>query len=275
MKKLIALVAVLASMAFSSNAQNQGRFETRDMGSFKLHVYYTGDALGDASYIIEGRKGLVTLEQPLFKVNVAEYDAYLASLKKPVVKRITDYHVGGTGANEVVMPSGMPAFVKGDIYGGMMKGFASTFGDSMTDLPTGKTSEVAFGKKVKWAGVPFVFNHGAASDFPGASIIIGKKVYYTHWAPSKSHPSALQVSSRAAVDGELAEARKALASGCKVFIGGHGGAATLDDVKFKVEYLEKVKANLSLSKDDFVKTMKNAYPSIPGDLQALADALYK
>ena len=30
-----------------------------DLGSFKLHVYNTNDALGDASYIIEGKTGLV------------------------------------------------------------------------------------------------------------------------------------------------------------------------------------------------------------------------
>jgi len=208
---------------------------------------------------------------------VAEYDAFVKSLGKKVVRRITDYHVGGTGANKVVMPKGMPGFVKGDIYGGMMKNFASTFGDAIVDLPTGKTKEVAFGKTFKWAGVPFVFNHGASSDFPGASIIIGGKVYYTHWTPAKAHPSSLQISSRAAVDGELAEARKALASGCTLFIGGHGGAAGIDAVKFKIGYLESVKANLSLSKDEFVKVMKTAYPSLAGEegLGALADALYK
>ena len=32
-----------------------------------------------------------------FKDNVAEFDAYVASLNKPVQKIISDYHVGGTG----------------------------------------------------------------------------------------------------------------------------------------------------------------------------------
>ena len=170
-------------------AQTKGRFEAHDLGNCKLHVYYTNDALGDASYIIEGKDALVTMEQPLFKDNVAEFDAYLAQLGKPVEKRITDYHVGGTGSHDVVMAQGMPAFTKGEVYGGMMKGFAQAFGDALTDMPTGKATEVAFGETRTWAGVTFEFRHGATSDFPGASILIGGKAYYTHWTPAKAHVS--------------------------------------------------------------------------------------
>lgn len=119
-------------------AQTKGRFEVHDLGNYKLHVYYTNDALGDASYIIEGKDALVTMEQPLFKDNVTEFDTYLSELKKPVEKRITDYHVGGTGKHDVIMAQGMPEFTKGEIYGGMMKGFAQAFGDALTDMPSGR-----------------------------------------------------------------------------------------------------------------------------------------
>lgn len=54
-------------MALGASAQQKGRFEVHDFDGFKLHVYYTNDALGDASYIVEGKKTLVTMEQPLFK----------------------------------------------------------------------------------------------------------------------------------------------------------------------------------------------------------------
>ena len=67
-----------ALFALSAAPQEKGRFETYGLDGFKLHVYYTNDAMGDASYIIEGRDSLVTLEQPLFKDNVTEYDARLA-----------------------------------------------------------------------------------------------------------------------------------------------------------------------------------------------------
>ena len=250
-----------------------------DLGGFKLHVYYTNDALGDASYIIEGGDALVTMEQPLFRENVAEFDAYLSKLGRKVEKRITDYHVGGTGSHDVVMAEGMPEFTKGEIYGGMMAGFAQMFGDALTDMPTGKAAEVAFGSTQTWAGVPFEFRRGATSDFPGASILIGGKVYYTHWAPAKAHASHLQISSPAAIDAEIAEAEKSLKSGAELFIGGHGGAAMADAVQFKIDYLKTVKGMLAENgtPEAFVGAMKRAYPDLPGadGLGELAKALYK
>lgn len=258
-------------------AQDKGRFEVYDLDNFKLHVYYTNDALGDASYIIEGTQELVTMEQPLFRDNVAEFDRYLASLGKPVVRRITDYHVGGTGDHATVMAEGMPEFTKGEIYGGMMQGFAATFGNALADLPTGSVSEAAFGSTHTWAGIPFRFERGASTDFPGASILIGGKVYYTHWAPAKAHPSSLQISSPAAVDAEIAEARKVLASGATLFIGRHGGAADADAVRFKIDYLENVRHLLAehTSREAFLRALNEAYPGLPGaeGTEALAAAL--
>lgn len=260
-------------------AQTKGRFEVHDLGNYKLHVYYTNDALGDASYIIEGKDALVTMEQPLFKDNVTEFDSYLSNLNKPVEKRITDYHVGGTGKHDVIMAQGMPEFTKGEIYGGMMKGFAQAFGDALTDMPSGKATEVAFGTTQTWAGVSFDFRHGATSDFPGASILIGGKTYYTHWTPAKAHVSHLQISSSAAIDAEIAEAEKSLASGAELFIGGHGGAAKRDAVEFKIAYLKKMKDMLvaNRSAQAFVDAMKRAYPGLLGEdgLEELGKALYK
>jgi hypothetical protein len=278
MKKTLSVI-VLSLLALGASAQDKGRFEVYDLGDFKLHVYYTNDALGDASYLIEGGDALVTMEQPLFKDNVAEFDTYLSKLGKKVEKRITNYHVGGTGSHDVVMAEGMPEFMKGEIYGGMMKGFAQTFGDALTEMPTGKATEVAFGTTQTWAGVPFEFRHGATSDFPGASILIGGKVYYTHWAPAKAHVSHLQISSPAAVDAEIAEAERSLASGAELFIGGHGGAAKADAVQFKIDYLKTVKKLLAKNgtPEAFVGAMKKAYPDLPGadGLGELAKALYK
>ena len=277
MKKVLFILLNLLTVAVM--AQTKGRFEVHDLGNFKLHVYYTNDALGDASYIIEGKDALVTMEQPLFKDNVTEFDAYLSKLGKAVEKRITDYHVGGTGSHEVVMAEGMPEFTKGEVYGGMMKGFAQAFGDALTDMPTGKVSEVAFGTTQTWAGIPFEFRRGATSDFPGASILIGSKAYYTHWTPVKAHVSHLQISSPAAIDAEIAEAERSLASGAELFIGGHGGAAQRDAVQFKIAYLNMLKKLLAenSTSEAFVEAMKNAYPGLPGEanLVDLGKALYK
>ncbi len=273
------LFILLSFLTITVMAQTKGRFEVYDIDNFKLHVYYTNDALGDASYIVEGKDALVTMEQPLFKDNVVEFDAYLSRLEKPVEKRITDYHVGGTGSYDVVMAEGMPEFTKGEIYGGMMQGFAQAFGDALTDMPTGRAAEVAFGTTQTWAGVAFEFRRGATTDFPGASILIGGKVYYTHWTPVKAHVSHLQVSSPATIDAEIAEAENSLASGATLFVGGHGGAATRDAVAFKITYLKKMKELLAENKtvQTFVDAMKDAYPGLPGEagLEELGKALCK
>ncbi len=278
MNKSLSLLA-LSLIGFSAVTLAKGRFETYDYGKFKLHVYYSNDVMADASYIVEGDKGLVTLEEPLFKENVTEFGKQLESFKKPVVQRIASYHIGGTADNEIVMPKGMPAFSVGPVYGGMMNHFQELFGDAMTDLPTGKRSEVDFGATKKYAGVSFEFLRGASTDFPGASILIGKKIYYTHWTPAKAHVSNLQVSSPAAIDAEIAESEKALASGAELFIGGHGGAAKADAVQFKIEYLKTLKKLLAENNnaDSFAEAVKKAYPNLPGEngLADLANTLYK
>lgn len=259
--------------------KSAGRVEIYDLGDFRLHVYYTQDVMNDASYIIEGADSVVTMEEPLFKVNVKEFGSYLDKVGKPVAKRITDYHVGGTGDHEVVMAEGMPAFVKGPVYGGMMKSFEQTFGDTMTSMPTGKEDEVAFESTHDYAGVPFAFHRGASSDFPAASIIIGDKVYYTHWTPAKAHMSHLQLTSRAAVDAEIAEAERELNSGAVLFIGGHGGATQKESVEFKIAYLNTIKNLLetATTPDEFASALNKAYPNLPGadGITALANALYQ
>lgn len=277
MKKVLFILFNLLTITVM--AQTKGRFEVHDLGNYKLHVYYTNDVMADASYIIEGKDSLVTMEHPLFKDNVAEFNIYIEKLGKPIEKIISDYHLGGSGNYAQIMAEGMEEFSKGPIYGGMMKGFEQMWGDMMTELPTGDVTEVPFGTTQTWAGVTFEFRHGASSDFPAASLLIGGKAYYTHWTPVKAHVSHLQISSPAAIDAEIAEAEKSLASGAELFIGGHGGAAKRDAVEFKIAYLKKMKEILTANKSsqDFVDAMKKAYPGLPGEagLEDLGKALYK
>ena len=68
------------------------------------------------------------MEYPLFKENAAEFAEYIAALQKPVVTDVTDYHLGGSDKLPLTMPEGMPAFIEGPVYSGMMSGFAHAFG---------------------------------------------------------------------------------------------------------------------------------------------------
>lgn len=276
MKKM--MIAALALVATAATAQVKGRFEVHDMGSFRLHVYYTNDVMNDASFIVEDNDSVVTMEQPLFKDNAAEFDAYVEKMGKPVAARIADYHVGSTADHPVLMAEGMGSFTKGPVYGGMMKGYAGTFGEAMASLPTGSVAEVAFGTTRTIAGTAFHFDRGASTDFPAASITIGGKVYFTHWAPARAHASHLQIASAKAIDAEIAEARKSLQSGATLFIGGHGGASGKEAVEFKIAYLGKMKEALASSPtpEAFVEAMKAQYPGLPGEenLAGLGKALY-
>jgi len=277
MKKAI-ISSALALAAVAAAAQN-GRFDVIDAGAFKVHIYYSNDALGDASYIIEGCKSLVLMEVPLFKAGAKEFNDYVAALGKEVETVITDYHIGDSGEHSLTMPEGMPAFMDGPVYSGMIQGFRQNWGDSMVNPPKTEASEVAFGKRVKLAGVEFLFSHGATSDFPGAAILIGRKVYYTHWSPAKAHISPLQLSSKAAVDAEIEATKAELESGAEYFIGGHGGEAARDAVEFKLSYLETMKSLLenNSSSEGFISGMQKAYPSLAGEenLAGVAAALYK
>lgn len=270
---------IVASILSAAIAQ-AGNFTSYDYGAFKLHVYDSGDVMGDASYIVEGEKELVLLEVPLFRENASEFDSYVSKIRKPVVAVIADYHEGARQKAKLYVAEGMKSFLVGPVYGGMITGFQKQWGDKMVTLPdVDSATEISFGKTVALAGVDFRFEKGASSDFPAASILIGGKVYMTHWAPSKSHPSPLQISSLAAINAEIAAAKVSLSSGAELFVGGHGGAATKDAVEFKISYLENLKRLASQSKDaeSLADALKKAYPNLAGEsnVEGLSQALVR
>lgn len=97
-------MAAAAIIAANVMVNAQGKFETVALKNATLHVYYSNDVMGDASYIVEGKDALVVLEAPLFKDALAEFDTYLAGLGKPVESAIIDYHLGGQESQAIVMP---------------------------------------------------------------------------------------------------------------------------------------------------------------------------
>lgn len=279
-KSILSLVVILITLSASA----QSKFEVKDFGNFKLHSYVTADPLGDMSYIIEGQQSVVVLEPAAFLDNIKEFGDYLTKLNKPVEKVIANYHAVGFSAHDhskFVMIEGMPQFVQGDVYKGMMGNFAPGFGDKMDISEFVPTATVGKNEAVNWAGVDFKFSPGASSDFPAASVLIGGKVYYTHFTPAaNAHMGALQLTSREAIDAQLAELQKAKASGATTFIGGHGGAtADINAVNFQIDYLKKVKETRDQIRtgDEFVLVMQMSYPGIAGEdnLTAIAANLYK
>lgn len=277
MKKKVILAAI--ATLFTMNSLAQGQFETRKVGNFTLHTYNSGDVMGDASYIIEGQKGLVILEEPLFKTTAKTFDTYVNKLKKPIEARITNYHEGATGSHVIIQPEGMNKFMHEGVYDAMMKGFQQSFGEEMANRPTGKAKEVPFGKTITIDGVAYRFDKGPKNDFPASQILIGKQVVLMHWAPAKAHMNKLQLANREAVAQAIEGLKAAKATGAKFFIGGHGGLSTAETLDFRIQYLEKIETLLRENKDakSFVNALKAAYPNLPGaeGVDALAKNLYK
>lgn len=217
---------------------------------------------------------------PLFKENLKEFAGYLKGLGKPVVKVVADYHVGGVAdyaPGQVVLVEGMSEFAKGAVYGGMLEGFKAAFGDAIDLREHAGHEEVpAEGRRI-WAGVAFDFSRGASSDFPASSVVIGGRVCYTHFAPAKAHLSPLQITGPEAVDAQLAALKAAAASGCTLFVGGHGAPATPAEVEFQIAYLEKLKSLVAENADAgaLAAALSAAWPGLPGDPAALAAVLYR
>jgi len=295
MKKIILFLAVALSVmacnATNNNSNNatqlseNDKIVVTDFGSFKLHAYAAGDALGNMTNIIEGPNALIVVEPAAFYANIEELGNYIKSLNKPVEKVLALYHAAGFSAfdaSKFVMIEGMPEFIGSDSYQGMMGFFASTFGDTLDKTPApANVATVASNAQVEWDGISFQFSPGASSDYPAASVLIGGKVYYIHFTPvTNMHMGATQLTSRDAVNAYLAELEHAKSTGATTFIGGHGGATgDVAAVDFQIGYLKKVNSLLGeeATAENFVSAMKSAYPGIAGEaeLEGVAAALYK
>lgn len=281
MKKLLFIIAAMG-LVTAASAQFKGGIEVYKFESLTIHSYTSFEAMADVSFIIEGKDGLVVLEQQSFYKSMKDFNDYLATLKKPVVKVIADYHTGGLAEWKpelIVMVEGMPEFEKGPVYSGMLANFAKRFAGAMDTREHKATATVPFNSTQKWAGIDFKFTPGASSDFPAATINIGDKAYYTHFAPAFAHMSAMRINSLQSIDAVYGELSKAKESGCTLFVGSHGSPAHLDAVEFQLQYLAKMKETLNKTRDknEFVKIMSDSFVGISGvkNLTAIADALYK
>jgi len=269
--------AAAADEAQEAAVEMKGKFESFALDGFKLHVYNTNDVMANTSVIIEGNDSLVVMEYPLFKENEKEIKSFIEKLGKPLAADVTSYHFGGSNTLPLTMPEGMWAFIVGPTYSGMMKGFTDQWGDQLVNMPTREVAEVPFDQTQRWDGIDFKFIHGPANEMPAASIIIGGQVFYAHWVPAKAHMSPMQLRNVEAIDSELEAAKVAADANCKYYVGGHGGVAGKAEADFKVAYLTKVK-ELRAEKADaaaFAEALKAAYPDLTGDVDALAQGLYK
>lgn len=277
MKKRFAILSTL--LTITAMAQTKGTFKTHDFDNFRLHVYHTNDALGDASYIVEGTQAVVTLEQPLFRENVAEYDALprrarqarrSAHRRLPCgrdrrprdghARRDARLHEGcGLRRHDAELRADLRRRDRRSADGSDgrsgLRHYAAVGGDSVPFRPRRRDRLSCREHPHRRQGLlhPLGSREGTR-EFP-ANLLAGspstprspRPVGRSHWAPSSSSADTAE-------------------------------PAGADAVRFKIDYLECVKRLLAANgtADEFARALRAAYPELPGEagLDALAQALY-
>ncbi len=283
MKRLLLSVVTVAVAITTTLAQTKINEKTTvyDLNNSKLHVYQTGDAMGDVSFVVEGEKSLVILEQPPFWANIEEFNSYVEGIGKPIDKVVANYHFLGLAdypTNKVMMPDEMIEFSKSPMAQGMLAKFQKGFGDAADFRTPRKIKGFAVPSTQKWGGVEMTFIPGAKSDFPAASIHIDGKAFYTHFSPSISHANPMQLRSRESLVEIMDQLQKIKASGAEYIFGSHGVAATQAEVDFQIQYFQTVARLLDEceSSDLFGQRLIVSYPSLSGieNIKAISKALY-
>ncbi len=142
----------------------------------------------------------------------------------------------------------------------------------------GVPSEIKAGGGINKDGMKFSFTEGTDAADNQAALIIGGKIYYSRYAPTKEHLSAERLNSREAVIAEFEAAQKAFGKKCLYYIGQYGDYGNQAAQGFVLNYLRDVKKQMEKcsSADDFVAAMSKAYPKLKGEenLKAVAAKLF-
>ncbi|MFI3290282.1 MAG: nuclear transport factor 2 family protein [Opitutales bacterium] len=103
------------------------------------------------------------------------------------------------------------------------------------------------------------------------------KVIDSHFLPTKSHLSTLQIQNREAIDTVLVELNNIKVSGAKDILSSHGAIASQEEVEFQIAYLNKLKTFLTKTCDagELGQMLLGAYPHLDGyeNVAALTEAL--
>lgn len=270
-----AKAAHLPAPLVSQAAVDSGTMTIYDFGDSKLHVYSTGDALGDVAYIVEGADALVGIELPGFTEGLEAWQKYIASLNKPMQDIFLCDHT--TGASYI---QGMHAYgtagaqesIKGGITYATTQGLYDIFGSDFHGGPDMANINRVVSGKVTVAGIEFeLIDHGETYDL----VIPSMNAVYTHMLGKTTHSI---LTSPAHMDALLETLKGYQQADYAMIITSHSGVEGQDAVAEKIRYVEKTK-ELAAANDnaaDFVSAMQQAFPEYDGAnyLEMTASALY-
>ena len=260
----------------SEAAVDSGSVTVYDFGDSKLHVYASGDALGDVAYIVEGQDALVGIEIPSFTEGLNAWQNYIDTLGKPMNDLFLCDHVTGAsyvdgmtiygtqGAQESIA-SGSTYATTQDLY--------ETFGDDFHGGPDMANINKVVSGTVTVAGIDFnLIDHGETYDLEIPSM----NAIYTHMLGKTSHSI---LTSTAHMDSMLKTLKDYQSAGYDMILTAHSGVEGQDAVTEKISYVEKAKelAGNNDTADSFIAAMKEAFPDYTGEnyLEMSAGYLYQ
>ena len=257
-------------------AVESGSVTVYDFGASKLHVYNTGDALGDVAYIVEGKDALIGIELPSFTANLDAWQNYIAGLDKPMNDLFLCDHATGAsyveGMNVYGTQGAQNSIASGSTYA-TTQGLYETFGDDFhggADLAN--INKVVSGT-VTVAGIDFnLIDCGETYDLEIPSM----NAVYTHMLGKTCHSI---LTSTAHMDSMIETLKGYQSAGYDMILSAHSGVEGQDAVAEKIAYVEKAK-ELAASCDNaeaFMTAMKEAFPDYIGEnyLEMSAGYLYQ
>ena len=257
-------------------AVESGSVTVYDFGASKLHVYNTGDALGDVAYIVEGKDALIGIELPSFTANLDAWQNYIAGLDKPMNDLFLCDHATGAsyveGMNVYGTQGAQDSIASGSTYA-TTQGLYETFGDDFhggADLSN--INKVVSGT-VTVAGIDFnLIDCGETYDLEIPSM----NAVYTHMLGKTCHSI---LTSTAHMDSMIETLKGYQSAGYDMILSAHSGVEGQDAVAEKIAYVEKAK-ELAASCDNaeaFMTAMKEAFPDYIGEnyLKMSAGYLYQ
>lgn len=241
-----------------------GSVTVYDFGETKLHVYATGDALGDVAYIVEGQDSLVGIELPSFTESLEAWKNYIQALGKPMNDLfLCDHATGGsyvTGINILGTQGAKDSIASGSTYA-TTEGLYETFGDDFHGGPDMAQINKVVSGTVTVAGVAFtLIDHGETYDLEIPSM----NAIYTHMLGKTSHSI---LTSAAHMDTMLDTLKGYQSAGYEMILTAHSGVEGQDAVSEKIAYVEKAKelAGDNQTVEDFMAAMKEAFPNYTGE----------
>lgn len=208
MKKKIALllsaimmVSLLAACGAQSTGNNSetpttttsevsldvGSVTVYDYGDTKLHAFFSGDALGNVAYIVEGADALVGIELPAFTDGLDAWQEYVETLGKPMDDIFLCDHVTGAsyvaGMNIYGTQGAADSIAAGSTYA-TTEGLYESFGSDFHGGPEMAYINKVVSGTVTVEGIEFnLIDHGKTYDLE----IPAMNVIYTHMLGKTCH----------------------------------------------------------------------------------------